>query len=328
MVLATLMGKTIKIVAGLSGAADAAQLRRLAEAGADEFFLGYLPDSWAAEFGQEFSPNRRYRGASQVSTRRALEGLCAQARRLGRPVTMAFNEHLVTPAAWRQGRRLIREARAAGVSGVIVADPSVIGLVCGEFPDLAVQVSGDAGVYNAAAGELFFAAGARRLIFPRELGWPDLRAALAALGGPRREFEVFIMGEACVYDGARCFTEHGYSLGRDFCVGHSLKLLYRRGRRRPECLVPREEAFWRGYRSRKPWRWGKCGLCAIPRLAAIGVTHLKVPGRSSDALESVRLVRRVIEAAAAAGPLARSLLDVPRLCASRLLCYYPELGHD
>ena len=318
----------MKIVAGLPGRADAGLLRRLAEAGADEFFLGYLPAAWAAEFGQEFSPNRRYRSASQVSTPRALEGLCSEARRLGRAVTVAFNEHLVTPAAWRQGRRLIRQARAAGVTGVIVADPAIIRMVADDFPDLAVHVSGDAGLYNAAAGELFFAQGARRLIFPRELGWAELRATLAALAGPRREFEAFIMGEPCVYDGARCFTEHGYSLGRDFCVGHSVKLLYRLGRGRPEPLVPREERLWERYRGRRPWGWGRCGLCAIPHLAKIGVTHLKVPGRSSDALESIRLVRRVLDAASPAGPLARSLLDVPELCASRFLCYYPELSHD
>jgi collagenase-like PrtC family protease len=316
----------MRIVAGLPGTADAGLVRRLCEAGADEFFLGYLPSYWSARFGQEFSPNRRYRSSCQIAGRRVLDEVCGEARRLGRPVALAFNEHLVTPAAWRLGRRLIREARAAGVGAVIAADPAIVPMLAAEFPGLAVHVSGDAGVCNAAAAELLFSFGARRLILPRELAWPDLRALLCAARRAGREFEVFALGESCVFDGARCFTEHGYGLERDFCVAHAVRLLHRRGRP-PRPLAPPEEPFWRRYRERRPWRWGRCGLCALPLLARAGVTHLKVPGRSSDALESVGLLRRVLDAGPAAGPRARSLLGVPRLCASRLLCRYPELSH-
>jgi len=315
----------MKIVVGLPGTADARYVRRLCEAGAGGFFLGYSPSDWTREFGQEFSPNRRYRRSSQVSTGRILEELCAAAHGCGRPISIAFNEHLVTPRAWEKGRRLIREARSAGISGVIVADPSVIGIVSEEFPDLAIHVSGDAGLYNAAAGDLFFSLGASRLIFPREIGWKNLLATMSSLKKARgsREFEVFVMGEPCVYDGARCFTEHGYSLDRDFCVGHSAKILCR-SRGRPQYMTPREDEFWRQYRNRRPWLFGKCGLCAIPLLAGAGVTHLKVPGRASDALASVRLIRRMLDVSGADRAFARTLMGMPKLCESRLLCYYPE----
>jgi len=317
----------MKIVVGLHGGSDADYVRELAAAGADEFFLGYVPPRWSRRFGFEFSPNRRYRQASQVTSRRVLDALCAAALGRGRPVTLAFNEHLVTPAAWNEGRRLIREAAEAGVGAVIVADPSLIRPMRQEFPGLAVHVSGDAGLYNAATAELFFGLGAARVIFPREIGWPDLRASLAAVRKPGRQFEAFIMGEPCVYDGARCFAEHGYDFCRDFCHDHSAKLLTRRGRQPPEYLVPAQEEFLRRYRDQRPWELGKCGLCALAHLRRGGITHLKIPARSSGALRSVRLVRRMLDDRAAGPALARGLLAAPALCRSLLLCYYPELCH-
>ena len=213
----------VKIVAGLSGAADAALVREFITAGADEFFCGYVPPAWSREFGYEFSPNRRYRRANQITSRSALAAVCGAAAAQGRPVSVAFNEHLVTQRAWRKGRLLLREAVEAGVRAVIVADPAIIRVAKSEFPSLAVHVSGDAGACNAASADLFFSLGADRLIFPRELGWRDLKSSLAELRGPRREFEAFIRGAPCVFDGARCFTEHGYGFCKDFCNDHERK---------------------------------------------------------------------------------------------------------
>jgi collagenase-like PrtC family protease len=314
-----------KIVVGLHGTADPRYMQELIAAGADEFFLGYEPSAWAKEFGYEFSPNRRYRRESQITDRRTLDALCAAARAQGRPVSVAFNEHLVTESAWRRGRRLLQEAATAGVGAVIVADPAVIGLAASEFPELAIHVSGDAGTCNAASGRLFFSLGAKRLIFPRDLGWADLSATMAELRAPDRQFEVFAMGEPCHFDGARCFTEHGYGFQKDFCHGHSAKVLHRPGRGKPEYLAPPEEKILSRYREQKPWKIGRCGLCAVKDLAGIGITHLKVPGRSSLALRSVGLLRRVLDERRPPGAsLAREFMGMPELCASRWLCYYPD----
>ena len=46
----------MKIVAGL-GAVD--EYIRFAEAGADEFFCGYVPYEWSREYGTELALNRR-----------------------------------------------------------------------------------------------------------------------------------------------------------------------------------------------------------------------------------------------------------------------------
>ncbi len=317
----------MKIVAGLHGGADQRLVAELADAGADEFFLGYQPDYWSTVFGHEFSPNRRYRAGSQVQTRAQLNTVCREAAALGRPVSVTFNEHFVTPDAWTLGRRLLLEARDAGVSAVVVADMASIEPIKAELA-MTVHVSGDAGLYNASGCELAFELGASRVIFPRELPPLEMRGTIAAAAGTDREFEAFVMGEPCVFDGARCFTEHGYGFACDFCNDHSVKKLGVRGRNTMEPLVPRQERLLNSEETRQVWALGRCGLCAIPFLRSASITHLKIPGRASEAIRATKLVKAMSEARSATPAQAQELLGSPDLCSSGDFCYYPELSND
>jgi len=318
----------MKTVVGLHGAAGEDYVASLIEAGADEFFVGYVPEYWFREFGFEFSPNRRYFRATQVTDLKLLKRLCKAAKAGGAAISLAFNEHFVTPDAWRKGRRLIREASDAGATAIIVADPSVIPLVVDEFPDMDVHVSGDAGIYNAAACELFFSNGVSRVIFPRELPVSDMKLVVERSAGPGREFEAFVMGEPCVFDGARCFTEHGYDFGCDFCNYHNVKMLTERGKAGATPLEPPQTRALTNDRSRRVWDLGKCGLCAVPHFQRLGITHLKIPGRASAAAEATALVRRMKGYADSKAVSARGLLNAPLLCDSRTFCYYPELSDE
>jgi putative protease len=309
----------------LHGTSTPAVVHELADAGADELFLGYAPPYWTAELGFEVSPNRRYRRENQVTSPQQLRALVEAAVARKRPVALAFNEHVVSDRMLELGRRLVEEALAAGVSAVIVADPTVVLELRRDLPDLAIHFSGDAGVYNAAGCELAFRLGARRVILPREIPFADLAAAVCRARGPDREFEAFVMGEPCVFDGARCFTEHGYGFGSDFCNYHSLKEVVRRGEERGNPLPPALPHGALDEAAAARLSLGRCGLCAIPELARAGVTHLKIPGRASDVLEATRLARRMLDDPAADAGVARSLLAAPRLCESTAFCYFPEV---
>ena len=315
----------MRIVAGLHGRADQRLVADLAMAGADEFFLGYEPHYWSARFGYEFSPNRRYRAGSQIETPEQLKAVCAEAAAQGCPVSVTFNEHFVTPAAWGLGRRLLLEARDAGATAVVVADVAALKPVKEEL-SMAIHVSGDAGLYNAPGCELAFELGASRVIFPRELPPAEMRRTVAAAAGAGREFEAFIMGEPCVFDGARCFTEHGYGFSCDLCNDHTVKKLGTRGRSAVEPIAPAHERLLDSEQTREVWALGRCGLCAVPFLESAGITHLKIPGRASAALTATKLVKAMLEDRAAAPAQARALLGAPGLCSSGAFCYYPELS--
>ena len=318
----------MEIVVGLPAAATVDEVHQLVVAGATEFFVGYLPQYWSHKFGQEFSPNRRYFAGAQVDSIERLRTLCEAAAEHQVPVAVAFNEHFVTPDAMELGRRLLDEAVAAGCSAIIVADPSLVPYFNKHIPAVNIHVSGDAGLYNRHACEAVFQAGARRVIFPRELPLTELTPLLSATIGPGREFEAFVMGEPCVFDGARCFTEHGYGFACDFCNHHERKHLRRRSGHSRRPLDPPQAALLDNPRNRAVWGLGKCGLCAVGRLAHLGVTHIKIPGRASDALPAIRLVKQLLDTPHRSKASAQQLLDAPELCASRTFCYFPEVHDD
>jgi len=316
----------MKIVVGLPGTSNEAYLEELREAGADEFFVGYVPDYWYRHFGFEFSPNRRYRAAQQVTTAAHLRTLCRWARGHGMPVAMAFNEHYVSGPAFEVGRRLLAEALEAGVDSIIAADPALGPLLRAEFGPVPLQLSGDAGVYNGSACALACEQGFGRIIFPRELGFGEMSAAVGRSSHLGLEFEAFVMGEPCVFDGARCFTEHGYDFSCDFCNYHDVKVLVDRRRLSRRALPPPGPDLAAENGERGFLRLGRCGLCAIPGLRHAGITHLKVPGRSSVAVRAAKLVRAVLQREGEDFD-PRSLAGSPSICASREFCYYPELAH-
>ena len=196
------------IVVGLHGQTEPEYAHALAEAGAGEFFLGYVPEPWWKRWGFEVSPNRRYRQNQQFIERTRLEAVLKQATRDGIPVSLTFNEHFITQDMWDAALPFLKDAVKLGVSAIIVADPGVLLPLRSEFPGLGLHVSGDAGVTNPRAVEWLHGLGATRVIFPRELAYGDMLPILD--DAPEGlEFEAFVMGEPCVYDGARCFTAHG-----------------------------------------------------------------------------------------------------------------------
>ncbi len=318
----------MKIVVGLPAAATVEEVHQLAAAGATEFFVGYVPQYWSQKLGQEFSPNRRYFAGAQIDSLGHLRALCEAAQEHHIPVAVTFNEHFVTPRAMELGRRLLEEAAGAGCTAIIVADPSLVPYLLQIFPDVDLHVSGDAGLYNRAACEAVFGAGAQRVIIPRELPLTELVPLLEAVRTPGREFEAFIMGEPCVYDGARCFTEHGYGFACDFCNHHERKHVRRRGGQTRHPLDPPQATLLDNPRNRAIWGLGKCGLCALSSLAGQGITHVKIPGRASAALPAIRLVKQLLDSPDQSKERAQDLLDAPELCASRTFCYFPEVHDD
>ncbi len=310
------------IVVGVRGEAGEDEVNRLIGAGAGELFVGYVPGWWSDRFGFELSPNRRYRRPSQLTTRDRLAGICRVAKARGVPVIVTLNEHFTTPAMWELEQRLIAEALDAGVQGAVVADPSIIGPLRARGLSR-IHVSGEAGVYNRAFVEVLIAEGVSRVIFPRELSLADIDRLARRTAAAGLESEVFAMGEPCVFDGARCFAEHGYGFAKDFCNDHLVKLVRRRtsGTESPVKSVALDQVA----SGPSVLELGKCGLCSLPALLAAGVTHLKVPGRASMAEKGVRLLRAALQALESGPADLPALLGEPGLCASGGFCYHPEV---
>ncbi|MBM4398190.1 MAG: U32 family peptidase [Deltaproteobacteria bacterium] len=306
----------VRIVAGIGGGGGAggelpeAAVARLAAAGADELFVGYVPATWRARYGFEASPNRRYRAQSQVTDDEALARVGSAAAAAGVPWFVTLNEHALVAEQLPLAGAILDAAAEAGARGVLLAALELAPWVRTRRPGLALAASGDAPVCSRAGLDLAARLGFSRVILPRETTLAEA-AALAAHGAGALglEIEAFALGEWCVYDGATCMTCHGYGRDKDFCSAHRVRLLsdLRGGPARP--LPP---PGGDGCDRTSSWR-GACALCALPALVRAGVTHVKVPGRSVDALDAVALVRRVIDGCADPAEV-RAAMDDPAFC--------------
>lgn len=302
-----------------------AEVEPLASAGADEFYCGVAPPWWAERCGTAWSSRRDPRAAG-VAGVDELDRIVTLAGT--RPVYVALNAAHYPGQALEGladfGRELLADH---GVGALIVADVELLLALAERGLAHRVHVSSLATVTNAAAAGFFRDLGAARIILPRHLTLEEIGAAVV----PGVEFEAFALNDGCVFEEGLCATTH--ALG-PFCLGDGPGT-----EGVPGEALDRYE-FWKwtlsncGCRTSRGYPLAPCGLCAIPALARLGVTSLKVVGREASTERkraSVELAARAVGLArAGAGP--EEIRDaVVRLRGARSVCdgargcYYPDL---
>lgn len=313
-----MISEKTRIAVGLPGAIDAEIVQSFVDEGADEFFIGYVPPSWWRRYGVEASPNRRHRATANILSRDALEHFAAAAFTAGVPFDITLNSHHLSAPDRPLIEEILMTAEAVGARGVILSDLAMGPFVSSRYPRLLLTASGEVGIYNREALRIAARMGFSRVVVPRELTFNDISilAQEARLLGV--ELEVFVLGEWCVYNGAACFTSHGFGTSFDFCSAHVARALvsYDGRETRLDAGPPR----FRGEKRSPPMGplgrhgWGGCRICLIPTLVELGVKTFKVPGRQSDASGAVALVRRVIRAAPATNEEVKRLVADPVFC--------------
>lgn len=96
-----------------------------------------------------------------------------------------------------------RAIERAGADAVIVSDLGVLATVREHAPSLAIHVSTQASVSNAAAARVWHALGARRIVCARELSCAEIAAMRAELPD-EVELEAFVHGAMCMAISGRC----------------------------------------------------------------------------------------------------------------------------
>jgi collagenase-like PrtC family protease len=313
----------VKILAPLRNSGEVAPL---VEAGAHEFYCGLTPPGWSDAFGDAavHRRNPRSAGVPDLADLRRIVALAGP-----RPVFATLNAPSYPPGAVARlvafGRTLLEDA---GVAALIVAEWELL-LALGEA-GLAprVHVSSLATCRNPGAARFYRSLGVARVILPRHMTLDEI----AATAIPRIEVEAFILNDGCVFEEGICATTH--ALGT-FCMSDRLGGRFGRANERYE--------FWKwtqnncGCQTSRGYTLGPCGLCALPRLAQIGVASLKVVGREAPLARkaaSVRLAAFALDLAARgasreeirAGVVA--LRGAPELCERAHLCHYPDAWRD
>ncbi|HEY5719866.1 MAG TPA: U32 family peptidase [Gammaproteobacteria bacterium] len=320
------------------------EIAPLAAAGADELYCGVVPREWVARFGNAMVSRRIFGNLDSLA---ALQQAVDAAHAAGASLALALNAQHYAAAQLELLHELVAAYAEMGGDAVIVGDAALLATLGDLRGRVRVHVSSLAACRNREAAALYRELGADRVILPRTVNLAEACALATAL--PELEFEAFMLYDGCVFEEGACHTLHlPGQLGGPICLDrYSAEV--RRVDGRP---LPPAEAVRLAHNDacREQWLWhrfscgfnvtpegdpyGPCGLCALPTLAAGGVTAVKIAGREAPTarkLRSVALVARVREQWRRGVPLAtlrdyaQGLRDARELCRSGYMCYYPEV---
>lgn len=178
--------------------------------------------------------------------------------------------------------KFVKEAVEAKVDALIVADIGLLMLIKRYAPDMEIHISTQTGIVNYVTARELYDLGAKRVVLARELSLDEI-AEIRAKTSPELDIEAFVHGAMCVSFSGRCLLSQ-YLVNRDANRG--------------ECAQP---CRW-GYHLVEEKRPGEffpvfedekgtyilnskdmCMIEHIDKLAAAGVTSLKIEGRAKSA---------------------------------------------
>lgn len=294
----------MKIVAGL-GSID--EYETFVKAGADEFFCGYVPFSWAEKYGVIHPLNRRevlfYN--VQIGSMSELQILKKMVDYYGKPVELTFNSIYYTGEQYPVIAEIITQCMAAGFENFIIADPALMLYLRQQKINCGIHLSGETAEVNRGMLEQMLPLGIRRVIFHRKNSLEDMQSCIKEADFPH-EYEAFILNELCHFSGAFCNSLHCDELTHLCRVPYELGNLHKKEEtdaaqkdvaetdriqgKEGKGLPLDEDGYLTGSTG--------CGLCALYRMKQVGITHLKLVGRGNytDFMEKdIRQLRKVLD---------------------------------
>lgn len=294
----------MKIVAGL-GSID--EYETFVKAGADEFFCGYVPFSWAEKYGVIHPLNRRevlfYN--VQIGSMSELQILKKMVDYYGKPVELTFNSIYYTGEQYPVIAEIIIQCMAAGFENFIIADPALMLYLRQQKINCGIHLSGETAEVNRGMLEQMLPFGIRRVIFHRKNSLEDMQSCIKEAGFPH-EYEAFILNELCHFSGAFCNSLHCDELTHLCRVPYELGNLHKKEEtdaaqkdvaetdriqgKEGKGLPLDEDGYLTGSTG--------CGLCALYRMKQVGITHLKLVGRGNytDFMEKdIRQLRKALD---------------------------------
>ena len=294
----------MKIVAGL-GSID--EYETFVKAGADEFFCGYVPFSWAEKYGVIHPLNRRevlfYN--VQIGSMSELQILKKMVDYYGKPVELTFNSIYYTGEQYPVIAEIITQCMAVGFENFIIADPALMLYLRQQKINCGIHLSGETAEVNRGMLEQMLPFGIRRVIFHRKNSLEDMQSCIKEADFPH-EYEAFILNELCHFSGAFCNSLHCDELTHLCRVPYELGNLHKKEEtdaaqkdvaetdriqgKEGKGLPLDEDGYLTGSTG--------CGLCALYRMKQVGITHLKLVGRGNytDFMEKdIRQLRKALD---------------------------------
>lgn len=276
------------------------------EAGADEFFCGYVPYEWMRHGGLQYPLNRRevlYYNV-QIGSESEMEILAELVRKKEKPVTVALNGLFYAPHQYPMIADLIHHLFSMGFSSFIVGDMALLVFLKQHITEpITLHISGELSEVNHIMIDEMRLLGAKRIIFHRKVTPQEMKSCIEYQKRMHQdqplEYEAFALNEMCHFTGAFCSSLHCDELSpacrlpyrlikieEDACGVNDAMTDIKNSKEQEDSF---EDEYLLGQSG--------CGLCALWQLRDAGITHLKLVSRgnyTADTIEDIRHLKHAI----------------------------------
>lgn len=256
----------------------------LAEAGADEFYGGFLPPTWNDTYADIGSLNKRTFAEAQFSTVDELAAGVEAAHGLARPFYLTLNNNFYSAAQTPLVLAEVERAVGLNIDALIVADLGLILEIKKRRYPIELHVSILAAVMNSAAARFYGDLGAARIVLDRSLTTAEAARIIAA--EPELDFESFLMYGKCPNVEGLCSFFH------DDNPEHIWPCGYPCGLEPLDAALPASAIETQNFWSKTP-RGNACGLCGYYELEKAGLMAVKIAGRGRRTEDKLRAVRAI-----------------------------------
>jgi collagenase-like PrtC family protease len=349
----------VRVITGISNSNTSEEISAYANAGVDEFFIGYVPKEWSDEYGWELSCNRRETANYQYRSKEELANVVDLIHKHDRKVFLTLNAHEYNEKQIQLLIRILNGIRSITFDGFIVSNIAIILELQKAGFNEEINISIGGGSNNIETIKFFRESfkNIGRIILPRKLTMNEIEIIATYALENQVRLEAFGMSESCLFNDEFCFTWHG-AAHRSFCRSPMFEFrktrpllfsenwkddikaggadkYYRRMVETEAWIAKERENFTRNNQTSPMGQHElsilpilanihKCGLCAFKKFNDWGIEAVKLPLRGHGLkanLEVVRLARQVIDNSNATPEFCKKLLNSPNFC-SGSNCYY------
>lgn len=204
-------------------------------------------------------------------------------------ISIAVNIHFYDKYLVKRIISMLKKLPLEFVDYLIIGNLEVYKEVKDAFPDIKCAASSLFGIKNIESAMFFGEMGFNKIIFPRNVELDEIAYICKNLDNSI-EKEAFIFGGGCVYCEGTCslphvFVNHKSSPQFDICTSSPI----------PLCSFPAELDFKDNFRTIKHLDFGfrGCGLCYANILSEMGISSLKITGRTMSAKKKWNLIRNM-----------------------------------
>jgi len=278
----------------LSPVSSREEIEPLVKAGADEFFLGYIPSFRLEESNAYLYLNRRATPGANFTRIEDVHETLEKAASLDKPVFITFNEHFYSDVLYHEISDILSSLNLGSPNGVIVSDIGLISILRRDFPGIALVASTGCPIFNSRTVSFYKSMGIERITLSVALTSEEIKLLATASREIGMDVECFIKNENCINTNALCTYIHGWHedlVNKSFCKVEKGYKASGRQADNDKIAVERLDSLGTIISE-------GCGACFLPHFLDSGVQTFKIDGRTRKTTEKARdifFIRKLLQ---------------------------------